>query len=145
MDAISLDGCGHAFCRGCILRHASESKVCPVCDITMHHTDPSKAMRHDQLLCDLIYLMVPDLMERERHRRNAWVDPKDQIVGLNLAVLRAFVLLPKRHSEFKFEGIMKFAIDANVGHIKVALVHELNKRRHGSQFPLEISLNRWLA
>jgi hypothetical protein len=21
IDAISLDGCGHAFCRGCILRH----------------------------------------------------------------------------------------------------------------------------
>jgi hypothetical protein len=42
IDAISLDGCGHAFCRGCILRHAQESKICPVCDITMHHTDPTK-------------------------------------------------------------------------------------------------------
>ena len=80
IDAISLDSCGHAFCRGCILRHAQDSKLCPgkskysnqlkktwnlVCDITMHHTDPTKAMKHDQLLCDLIYLMVPKLMQKE--------------------------------------------------------------------------------
>ena len=61
----SLDSCGHAFCRGCILRHAQESNQCPVCDMTMHHTDPTKAMKHDQLLCDLIYLMVPQLMQTE--------------------------------------------------------------------------------
>ena len=29
IDAISLDSCGHAFCRGCILRHAQDSKLCP--------------------------------------------------------------------------------------------------------------------
>ena len=63
-------------------------------------------MKHDQLLCDLIYLMVPDLMEDERGLRNAWVDPREEIVGLNLQNLVSFVLLPKRKSEFKFEGIM---------------------------------------
>ena len=89
-------------------------------------------MKHDQLLCDLIYLMVPDLMEHERGLRKNWIDPHDQIVGLNLQTLLSFVLLPKRKSSFKFEGIMKFAIEANVGHIKMALGEELNKRRPNS-------------
>jgi hypothetical protein len=72
-------------------------------------------MKHDQLLCDLIYLMVPDLMVREQGLRSKWVDPGEAIVGLNLMTLMSFVLLPKRKSMFKFEGIMKFSVEANVG------------------------------
>lgn len=129
IDAISLDGCGHAFCRGCILRHAQDSKICPVCDTTMHHTDPTKAMKHDQLLCDLIYLMVPKLMQKETELRSRWVDPNSNLKMVELRTMSSVVLLPHEYSDLKFEGILKLENSANIGHLKTALATQINLRR----------------
>jgi len=142
IDAISLDSCGHAFCRGCILRHAQDSKLCPVCDITMHHTDPTKAMKHDQLLCDLIYLMVPKLMQKETELRNTWVDPNSNLDMVKLRSMSSIVLLPHEYSTLKYEGILKLENSANIGHLKTALAVELNNRRpvNDPVDPLDITI-----
>jgi len=95
----------------------------------MHHTDPTKAMKHDQLLCDLIYLMVPKLMQKETELRNTWVDPNSNLDMVKLRSMSSIVLLPHEYSTLKYEGILKLENSANIGHLKTALAVELNNRR----------------
>ena len=66
-----------------------------------------QAMKHDQLLSDLVYLMIPDLMQSERQRLEAWSDPGDLIVANRLKNnygAQHFVLLPRKKSSLKYEG-----------------------------------------
>jgi len=106
----------------------------------MHHTDPTKAMKHDQLLCDLIYLMVPKLMQKETELRNTWVDPNSNLDMVQLRSMSSIVLLPHEYSTLKYEGILKLENSANIGHLKTALAVELNNRRpvNDSIDPLDI-------
>ena len=86
-------------------------------------------MKHDQLLCDLIYLMIPQLMQKEEERRDSWVDPNGNLEMVKLATTSSIVLLPHEDSVLNYEGILKLNKEANLGHLKTALAAEINQRR----------------
>ena len=85
-------------------------------------------MKHDQLLCDLIYLMVPGLMKAEQKLRDDWVEPEN-LQAIELQNLMSFVLLPKKTSTLKTECILRLPAEGNIGHLKTALCNLVNNRR----------------
>ena len=94
----------------------------------MHYTDPTKAMKRDQVLCDLIYLMVPGLMKAEQESRERWREP-DELQAIELEKLLSFVMLPKKTSSLKTECILRLPAQGNIGHLKTALCNLINNRR----------------
>ena len=85
-------------------------------------------MKHDQLLCDLIYLMVPGLMTAEKKLRDDWKEPEN-LQAVELQNLMSFVLLPKKTSNLTMECILRLPAEGNIGHLKTALCNMINVRR----------------
>merc|ERR1711990_305908 len=76
IDAHMIVECMHSFCKSCIVQYV-ETKLkkhvcpimCPVCDASLHPSDPFSDVRSDQTLQDLAYMIVPKLFQRECERR----------------------------------------------------------------------------
>jgi hypothetical protein len=69
IDATTIIECLHTFCRSCIVKYLETNKYCPVCDVQVHKTKPLLNIRPDKTLQDIVYKLVPRLLQNEVQRR----------------------------------------------------------------------------
>ncbi|RZC34207.1 polycomb complex protein BMI-1-A, partial [Asbolus verrucosus] len=69
IDATTIIECLHSFCRSCIVKYLETNKYCPVCDVQVHKTKPLLNVRADKTLQDIVYKLVPRLLQNEVQRR----------------------------------------------------------------------------
>uniref|UniRef100_T1JH44 RING-type domain-containing protein n=1 Tax=Strigamia maritima TaxID=126957 RepID=T1JH44_STRMM len=69
IDATTITECLHTFCKSCIVKYLQTSKHCPMCNIKIHETQPFINLKLDRVMQDIVYKIVPNLMENEEQRR----------------------------------------------------------------------------
>ncbi|KAK7109942.1 polycomb group RING finger protein 1-like [Littorina saxatilis] len=69
IDATTITECLHTFCKTCIVKYLQTSKHCPQCNLKVHETHPLFHLRADRTLQDIVYKLVPHLLENEEKRR----------------------------------------------------------------------------
>ncbi|XP_062504368.1 polycomb group RING finger protein 1-like [Corticium candelabrum] len=74
IDAATITECLHTFCRSCIVRHFQKSKVCPICWLKTHETQPLFNLRPDRAMQDIVYKLVPNLKKKEASEKKAFYE-----------------------------------------------------------------------
>lgn len=69
IDATTITECLHTYCKTCIVKYLQSSKHCPQCNLKVHETHPLFHLRADRTLQDIVYKLVPHLLENEEKRR----------------------------------------------------------------------------
>ncbi|KAL8604924.1 hypothetical protein ACOMHN_028552 [Nucella lapillus] len=69
IDATTITECLHTFCKTCIVKYLQSSKHCPQCNLKVHETHPLFHLRADRTLQDIVYKLVPHLLDNEEKRR----------------------------------------------------------------------------
>ncbi|KAK6028006.1 zinc knuckle [Ostertagia ostertagi] len=70
IDAITVIDCLHTFCKSCLLTYfEEEDNCCPSCEQLIHQSHPSHYVAFDRTMQDIVYKLVPGLLESERKRR----------------------------------------------------------------------------
>ena len=72
IDATTITQCFHSFCKSCIVHFIENiDNRCPTCNTSLN--DTKNCIRYDSSLQRLIYKAVPNLLENELKRRDAFV------------------------------------------------------------------------
>ncbi|KAK7477507.1 hypothetical protein BaRGS_00031271 [Batillaria attramentaria] len=69
IDATTITECLHTFCKSCIVKYLQSSKHCPQCNLKVHETHPLFHLRADRTMQDIVYKLVPHLLDNEEKRR----------------------------------------------------------------------------
>ncbi|XP_048518979.1 polycomb group RING finger protein 3 isoform X2 [Dendroctonus ponderosae] len=83
IDATTVTECLHTFCKSCLVKHLEENNTCPICSIVIHQSHPLQYISFDRTMQDIVYKLVPNLMEvelsreREFYRVRGLPNPKD--------------------------------------------------------------------
>jgi len=85
IDATTITECLHTFCKSCIVKYLEKNKICPQCEIVIHHSHPMNYISQDRTMQDIVLKLVPGLQEKEKNRvtefytkRNLPVPDKEQ-------------------------------------------------------------------
>ncbi|PAA85152.1 hypothetical protein BOX15_Mlig010246g2 [Macrostomum lignano] len=68
IEAATVTECLHTFCKSCIVKYLETKNTCPDCGILIHHSHPLHYISLDRTLQDVVYKLVPNLLQRERER-----------------------------------------------------------------------------
>ncbi|XP_071481800.1 polycomb group RING finger protein 1-like [Diadema antillarum] len=69
IDATTVTECLHTFCKSCIVKYLQTSKLCPMCNLKIHETQPLLNLRPDRTMQDVVFKLVPKLFETEEKRK----------------------------------------------------------------------------
>ncbi|KAG8200044.1 hypothetical protein JTE90_001902 [Oedothorax gibbosus] len=69
VDATTITECLHTFCKSCIVKYLQSTKFCPMCNVKVHETQPLLNLKIDRTLQDIVYKVVPSLLDNEMKRR----------------------------------------------------------------------------
>lgn len=64
INATTVIDCLHTFCKTCIVKHLDENNSCPQCNSPIHHSHPKDYIRLDRTLQQIVYKVVPELLEK---------------------------------------------------------------------------------
>jgi len=84
IDATTITDCLHTFCKSCIVKHLEEDTTCPTCEIQIHQSYPLNYIAHDRTMQDIVYKLVPNLLQNETERERKFYEerglpnPKDE-------------------------------------------------------------------
>ncbi|VDL65042.1 unnamed protein product [Nippostrongylus brasiliensis] len=82
IDAITVIDCLHTFCKSCLLTYfEEEDNCCPTCEQLIHQSHPSHYLAFDRTMQDIVYKLVPGLLESERKRRLDFLKDKKRLAG----------------------------------------------------------------
>lgn len=85
IDAITVIDCLHTFCKSCLLTYfEEEDNCCPSCEQLIHQSHPSHYVAFDRTMQDIVYKLVPGLLESERKRRLDFLRDKKRLAGENV-------------------------------------------------------------
>ena len=59
-------------CKTCIVKYLQSSKHCPQCNVKVHETHPLFHLRADRTLQDIVYKLVPHLLESKWCPTSVW-------------------------------------------------------------------------
>ncbi|XP_062555574.1 polycomb group RING finger protein 3 [Armigeres subalbatus] len=68
IDATTVTECLHTFCKSCLVKHLEENNTCPTCQNVIHQSHPLQYISFDRTMQDIVYKLVPNLMEDEMRR-----------------------------------------------------------------------------
>uniref|UniRef100_U5EX59 Polycomb group RING finger protein 3 n=1 Tax=Corethrella appendiculata TaxID=1370023 RepID=U5EX59_9DIPT len=68
IDATTVTECLHTFCKSCLVKHLEENNTCPSCGDVIHQSHPLQYISFDRTMQDIVYKLVPNLMENEMKR-----------------------------------------------------------------------------
>ncbi|XP_055642612.1 polycomb group RING finger protein 3 [Toxorhynchites rutilus septentrionalis] len=68
IDATTVTECLHTFCKSCLVKHLEENNTCPTCENVIHQSHPLQYISFDRTMQDIVYKLVPNLMENEMQR-----------------------------------------------------------------------------
>lgn len=68
VDATAITECLHTFCKSCLIKHLEGNTTCPTCKIVIHHSYPRQYINFDRTMQDIVYKLVPGLLENEQQR-----------------------------------------------------------------------------
>lgn len=54
-----------AVCKSCLVKHLEENNTCPTCENVIHQSHPLQYISFDRTMQDIVYKLVPDLLESE--------------------------------------------------------------------------------
>ncbi|GAB6031421.1 Polycomb group RING finger protein 1 [Chamberlinius hualienensis] len=69
IDATTITECLHTFCKSCIVKYLETSKFCPMCNLKIHETQPLLNLKPDRVMQEIVYKLVPNLLQNEQKRR----------------------------------------------------------------------------
>ncbi|XP_043209885.1 polycomb group RING finger protein 3-like isoform X1 [Amphibalanus amphitrite] len=84
VDATTITECLHTFCKSCLVKHLEERNTCPECNSIIHQSHPLQYISFDRTMQDIVYKLVPNILEDEMERERAFYksrglpNPKDQ-------------------------------------------------------------------
>jgi len=84
IDATTITECLHTFCKSCIVTHLEDETSCPTCETQIHQSYPLNYIAHDRTMQDIVYKLVPHLLEDETERERLFYEerglpnPKDE-------------------------------------------------------------------
>jgi len=84
IDATTITECLHTFCKSCIVKHLEDETSCPTCETQIHQSYPLNYIAHDRTMQDIVYKLVPHLLEDETERERLFYEerglpnPKDE-------------------------------------------------------------------
>lgn len=78
IDAASITECLHTFCKSCIVKYLQTSRLCPICNTKVHETQPHLSLRADRTLQDIVYKVVPALLENEMKQRQEFEERRGE-------------------------------------------------------------------
>ncbi|KIH59398.1 zinc finger, C3HC4 type, partial [Ancylostoma duodenale] len=82
IDATTVIDCLHTFCKSCLLTYfEEEDNCCPTCEQLIHQSHPSHYVAFDRTMQDIVYKLVPGLIEAERKRRLEFLKDKKREAG----------------------------------------------------------------
>ncbi|CAJ0601745.1 unnamed protein product [Cylicocyclus nassatus] len=82
IDATTVIDCLHTFCKSCLLTYfEEEDNCCPTCEQLIHQSHPSHYVAFDRTMQDIVYKLVPGLLEAERKRRLEFLKDKKREAG----------------------------------------------------------------
>lgn len=76
IDATTITECLHTFCRRCIVKYLQVSKYCPTCNLKVHETQPLVSLRLDRTMQDIVFKVVPNLLEDEEAKEKAFYEER---------------------------------------------------------------------
>lgn len=50
-------------CKSCLVKHLEENNTCPTCENVIHQSHPLQYISFDRTMQDIVYKLVPDLLE----------------------------------------------------------------------------------
>ncbi|XP_049286007.1 polycomb group RING finger protein 3 [Anopheles funestus] len=68
IDATTVTECLHTFCKSCLVKHLEENNTCPTCENVIHQSHPLQYISFDRTMQDIVYKLVPNLMDNEMQR-----------------------------------------------------------------------------
>uniref|UniRef100_A0A1Q3F1G9 Polycomb group RING finger protein 3 n=1 Tax=Culex tarsalis TaxID=7177 RepID=A0A1Q3F1G9_CULTA len=68
IDATTVTECLHTFCKSCLVKHLEENNTCPTCENVIHQSHPLQYISFDRTMQDIVYKLVPNLLENETQR-----------------------------------------------------------------------------
>uniref|UniRef100_A0A182JJD7 Polycomb group RING finger protein 3 n=1 Tax=Anopheles atroparvus TaxID=41427 RepID=A0A182JJD7_ANOAO len=68
IDATTVTECLHTFCKSCLVKHLEENNTCPTCENVIHQSHPLQYISFDRTMQDIVYKLVPNLMQNEMQR-----------------------------------------------------------------------------
>uniref|UniRef100_A0A0K0DGV8 RING-type domain-containing protein n=1 Tax=Angiostrongylus cantonensis TaxID=6313 RepID=A0A0K0DGV8_ANGCA len=85
IDATTVIDCLHTFCKSCLLTYfEEEDNCCPSCEQLIHQSHPSHYVAFDRTMQDIVYKLVPGLLDAERNRRLDFLKDKKRLSGENV-------------------------------------------------------------
>ncbi|XP_064465717.1 polycomb group RING finger protein 1-like [Ornithodoros turicata] len=81
IDAASITECLHTFCKSCIVKYLQTSRLCPICNTKVHETQPHLSLRQDRTLQDIVYKVVPELLENETKQRKEFEERRGEAIA----------------------------------------------------------------
>lgn len=87
IDATAITECLHTFCKSCLIKHLEANTNCPTCNIVIHHSYPRQYINFDRTMQDIVYKLVPGLLENEMKREQEFYQqrglpcPKEMLIS----------------------------------------------------------------
>ncbi|CAD5224403.1 unnamed protein product [Bursaphelenchus xylophilus] len=79
IDAITIMDCLHSFCKSCLLMYFEDNKDCPKCHFVIHQSHPTHYVTYDRTLQEIVYKLVPGLLEAEQKRRKLFYEERKRL------------------------------------------------------------------
>ncbi|CAD5218259.1 unnamed protein product [Bursaphelenchus okinawaensis] len=79
IDAITIMDCLHSFCKSCLLMYFEDNKDCPECHTVIHQSHPTHYVTYDRTLQEIVYKLVPGLLEAEQKRRKQFYEERKRL------------------------------------------------------------------
>lgn len=104
VNASTITECMHTFCKSCIVKEFLKVAKCPECGISVNPTEPTKTLKADNQLQDIINKVVPGLAVGERKCRREFYrsrgQPEEDIIDAESAFMT-----PKKRAMYSQAGL----------------------------------------
>ncbi|XP_055546686.1 polycomb group RING finger protein 3 [Wyeomyia smithii] len=88
IDATTVTECLHTFCKSCLVKHLEESNTCPTCNNVIHQSHPLQYISFDRTMQDIVFKLVPNLMENELQREREFYKSRNLPCPKDLPLLQ---------------------------------------------------------
>ncbi|XP_063683701.1 polycomb group RING finger protein 6-like [Bolinopsis microptera] len=141
VNATAISECMHTFCKGCIVKEFIKNSSCPQCGISVNPTEPTKTLKSDNQLQDLINKVVPGFAETERaSRKQFYASRGEREEADTVEPIESTFLTPKKRALYRQAGLPVYVMLQHERNTAASTMRIKRYPGHMIRFPSDLTV-----